>query len=120
MMAKIKDEYNCSLLLVIDLIGGKWKQRILWHIIDGDNRFSLLQKGIPEISEKMLTTQLKDLENTGLINRTVVCQKPLHVEYQLSDDYQQLSGIIEELCKFAKYYGEENDIIVHDLIPTKK
>ena len=43
-MGNIKSEYTCSLILINDLIGGKWKQRILWHIINGDNRFSLLQK----------------------------------------------------------------------------
>lgn len=66
-MGKIKDEYSCALLLAMDLVGGKWKLRILWHIVHGDNRFSLLQKGIPDITEKMLTTQLKDMENSGVI-----------------------------------------------------
>ena len=41
-MGKIKDDYSCALLLTMDLLGGKWKLRILWHIINGDNRFSLL------------------------------------------------------------------------------
>ncbi|MGB3368014.1 MAG: helix-turn-helix domain-containing protein [Acidaminobacteraceae bacterium] len=113
-MAKIKEEYSCSLLLIIDLIGGKWKQRILWHIIHGDNRFSLLQKGIPDITEKMLTTQLKELELNGLVERTLICKKPLNVQYRLSDDYSKLSVLIDELCEFAKDYGLKNDIIVHE------
>lgn len=113
-MATIKNEYNCSLLLVIDLIGGKWKQRILWHINHGDNRFSLLQKGIPEISEKMLTTQLKELETSGLINRYVISEKPLNVQYALSDKYPQLGDMLDGLCDFAKDYGKKNDIIVHE------
>lgn len=58
-MGKIKDEYFCALLLTMDLLGGKWKLRILWHIINGDNRFSLLRKSIPDITNKMLITQLK-------------------------------------------------------------
>ena len=113
-MASIKEEYNCSLLLVIDLIGGKWKQRILWHIIHGDNRFSLLQKGIPDITEKMLTTQLKELEVNGLIERMVIRKKPLHVQYKLSDEYKKLSVLIDELCEFAKDYGLKNNIVVHE------
>ena len=60
-MGKIKDEYFCALLLTMDLLGGKWKLRILWHIINGDNRFSLLRKLIPDITNKMLITQLKEL-----------------------------------------------------------
>ena len=51
---KNKKEYSCALLLANDLIGGKWKLRILWHISHGDNRFSLLTKAIPDISQKCL------------------------------------------------------------------
>jgi DNA-binding HxlR family transcriptional regulator len=113
-MALIKEEYSCSLLLVMDLIGGKWKQRLLWHIEHGDNRFSLLQKGIPQISEKMLTTQLKELEQSGLIIRTIITEKPLNVQYALSNKYPQLSYMLDELCNFAKDYGKKNDVIVHE------
>jgi len=113
-MAKLKKEYSCSLLLTMDLVGGKWKLRILWHIINGDNRFSLLQKGIPDISEKMLTTQLRELEKTGLINRTVVCEKPLNVQYDISEEYNQLKLIVDSMCDFSKEYGRKNNIIVND------
>lgn len=113
-MVKLKDEYACALLLTMDLVGGKWKLRILWHILHGDNRFSLLQKGIPDISEKMLTTQLKELETSQLICRTVICEKPLNVQYALSEDYTKLKGIIDALCDFSKEYGSKNNIIVHD------
>lgn len=111
-MAKLKEEYSCALLLAMDLVGGKWKLRILWHIVHGDNRFSLLQKGIPDISEKMLTTQLKDMENSGLILRTVVSEKPLHVEYALSEDYKELKVIVDSICNLGKEYGEKNNITV--------
>ena len=113
-MAKLKEEYSCALLLTMDLVGGKWKLRILWHIISGDNRFSLLQKGIPDITEKMLTTQLREMEDTGIICRTVICEKPLNVQYELSEKYSQLKMIIDSLCDFSKAYGEMNNIIVHD------
>lgn len=65
-MGKIKKEYECSLLLTHDLIGGKWKLRILWHIIQGDNRFSLLAKAIPDITQKVLASQIKELETSGI------------------------------------------------------
>lgn len=111
-MAKLKDEYSCALLLAMDLVGGKWKLRILWHIVHGDNRFSLLQKGIPDITEKMLTTQLKEMENSGLILRTIVSEKPLHVEYSLSEDYNELKVIVDSLCDLGKEYGIKNSIVV--------
>lgn len=113
-MTKLKREYTCSLLLTMDLVGGKWKLLILWHIMHGDNRFSLLQKGIPDITEKMLTTQLKEMEVTGLICRTVICDKPLNVHYTISEEYSQLNMIVDSLCDFSKLYGEKNNIIVNE------
>ncbi len=113
-MKKLKDEYSCSLLLTIDLMGGKWKMRLLWHIMYGDNRYSLLKKAIPEITEKMLTTQLKELEQSELIVRTTISYKPLNVEYSLNEKYSHLKDIIDSLCDFTKDYGKKNDIIVHE------
>lgn len=113
-MKKLKNEYSCSLLLTMDLMGGKWKMRLLWHIMYGDNRYSLLKKAIPEITEKMLTTQLKELEDSELIIRTVISYKPLYVEYSLNDKYYDLKQIIDSLCDFTKEYGKSNDIIVHE------
>jgi len=113
-MAKLKDEYSCALLLTMDLVGGKWKMRILWHIMHGDNRFSLLQKGIPDITEKMLTTQLREMEDTGLIKRDVICEKPLNVQYELAKEHIKLETIINSLCEFSKNYGDNNNIIVHE------
>ncbi len=113
-MKKLQDEYSCSLLLTIDLMGGKWKMRLLWHIMYGDNRYSLLKKAIPEITEKMLTTQLKELEQSELIIRTTISYKPLNVEYSLNEKYSNLKDIIDSLCDFTKDYGKMNDIIVHE------
>ncbi len=113
-MKKLKSEYSCSLLLTIDLMGGKWKMRLLWHIMYGDNRYSLLRKAIPEITEKMLTTQLRELEESELIIRTVVSNKPLKVEYKLNKKYSELKDIIDSLCDFTKDYGKKNDIVVKE------
>lgn len=113
-MSELKKEYNCSLILTFDLLGGKWKLRILWHIINGDNRFSLLLKSMPEITEKVLTTQLRNLEKNGLLERTVISQKPLNVQYNLSEKYSELVPIIGELCRFSRDYAIKNNIIIND------
>ena len=110
----LKNEYNCALLLTMDLVGGKWKLLILWHIINGDNRFSILHKKITNITEKMLTTQLREMEKTGLITRKVICEKPLNVQYSLTRKYAKLQTIIDDLCDFSKTYGKLNNIVVHD------
>ena len=57
-MANIQNNYNCALELTMDLIGGKWKLIILWHLLDGSKRFNQLDKLIPAINQKMLTKQL--------------------------------------------------------------
>lgn len=113
-MSKIKNEYSCSLILANDLVGGKWKLRILWHIIRGDNRFSSLKKTIPEITEKMLTTQLRELVESGLVERNLISEKPLSVDYNLSEKYNELKGIVESLCNFSIAYGNINGIILND------
>ncbi len=107
---KIKNQYSCALLLSMDLLGGKWKMRILWHILNGDNRFSLLQKGIPDITHKMLITQLKELEESKLLIRTVIKEKPLNVEYSLSNEHKELITLVEGFCDFSKDYALKRNI----------
>ncbi len=112
---KIKNQYTCALLLSMDLLGGKWKMRILWHVLNGDNRFSLLQKGIPDITHKMLVTQLKELEQSKILIRTVVCEKPLNVVYSLSNEYSGLIPLVEGFCSFSKEYAAKNCILLEDI-----
>ncbi len=112
---KIKSEYTCALLLSMDLLGGKWKMRILWHVLHGDNRFSLLRKGIPDITHKMLVTQLKELEQSGILIRTVECEKPLKVVYSLSTRYKKLIPLVEGFCGFSKEYASEHNINLEDM-----
>ncbi len=112
---KIKKQYTCALLLSMDLLGGKWKMRILWHILNGDNRFSLLQKGIPDITHKMLVTQLKELEQSNILVRTVVSEKPLNVVYSLSTQYAGLIPLVEGFCSFSKEYAVKNKINLEDI-----
>ncbi len=113
-MATIKNTYTCSLNLTYDLLGGKWKMRILWHIIHDHNRFSLLLKHIPEITEKVLMSQLREMEGTGLLIRVVLSEKPRHVEYRLSKAYDQLAPLIEQLCAFSNTYATDHGITIAD------
>lgn len=113
-MATPKKEYQCALVLTHDLIGGKWKLRILWHVLHGDNRYMHLCRAIPDITQKVLTTQLRELEASGLLIRTVHDDALLHVEYALSSKYERLVPVIEELCDFSRFYAKENDILVAD------
>ena len=96
-MVNFEKEYKCALVFTHDLIGGKWKLRILWHIIHGDNRFSMLKKAIPDITEKVLYTQLRDLQKSGIIEKEIVNeQPPKTILYHLWEEYKDLEKIIED------------------------
>ncbi len=114
-MARLKKEYSCALVLTHDLIGGKWKLRILWHIIHGDNRFSLLMKCIPDISQKVLVSQLQDLGKKGIIERIVVDDNPPKVIiYKIMEKYKSLIPVIDSICEFSETYARESGITITD------
>lgn len=95
--------YNIGVEATIDVIGGKWKPVILCHLQNnGLMRTSALKRAIPSITQKMLTQQLRELENDGIINRIVYDQVPPKVEYELSEYGETLGKILSSLC----YWGE--------------
>lgn len=95
--------YNIGVEATIDVIGGKWKPIILCHLQNnGLMRTSALKRAIPTITQKMLTQQLRELENDGIINRIVYDQIPPKVEYELSTYGQTLGELLSSLC----YWGE--------------
>lgn len=67
------------------LLGGAWTANLIWHMSAGPRRFGELQADIPAISAKMLSTRLKDLENRGVVSRTIRPTSPPSVEYALTD-----------------------------------
>lgn len=76
--------YYNPVQLVMEQIGGTWKAPILWRLKDHTFRYGELRKDIPHISDKMLTTQLRELEEDGYINRTVCAVVPPKTEYSLT------------------------------------
>ncbi|MBV7273152.1 helix-turn-helix transcriptional regulator [Clostridiaceae bacterium UIB06] len=105
-MMKIRNkEYTCSMELTLDIIGGKWKTLILWHLgVGGTKRFSEVKKSLPGITQKMLTQQLRELEADGMINRKVYPQVPPKVEYSLTREGQSLMPVLDTMCKWGKEY----------------
>lgn len=77
-------KYECPVEMTVDLIGGKWKVLILWHLSEGTLRFNSLKRFFPDITQKMLTQQLRDMEANGLVDRKVYAQVPPRVEYSLT------------------------------------
>jgi DNA-binding HxlR family transcriptional regulator len=98
-------EYECSMELTLDLIGGKWKALILWHLGENILRFSELRKTLPKVTQKMLTQQLRELEEHGLVKRFVYTQVPPKVEYSLTTTGKSLLPILTTLCQWGQDYA---------------
>ena len=96
-MAKVKEKTQCPLTATLQLIGGRWKTIILYTLTAGTKRFGEIAVRIPDISRKVLTEQLKELEADGLILREQYKEIPPRVEYSLTDLGKSLSSVIREL-----------------------
>ncbi|RXK12684.1 HxlR family transcriptional regulator [Halarcobacter mediterraneus] len=107
MEAKI---YNCFFQLATDMIGGKWKGMVLWALKKGVKRNGELKKLIPYISQKMLTQQLRELEDVGIVKRIVYPVIPPKVEYELTKDGEKLIPILQKLHDWGKEYAKEHEI----------
>lgn len=101
---KCPGTFNCPVEATLDLIGGKYKALILWHLIDATLRFNEIGKLIPQATPKMLTQQLRELEKDHLIIRTVYPVVPPKVEYSLSDFGESIIPILDAMCKWGKNY----------------
>jgi DNA-binding HxlR family transcriptional regulator len=90
-------EAGCAVEVTLGLIDGKWKGVILFHLQEGLLRFGELRRKMPGITQRMLTKQLRALEEDGLITRTVYPEVPPRVEYALSQTGQRLRPVIDAL-----------------------
>ncbi|MGL4909149.1 MAG: winged helix-turn-helix transcriptional regulator [Bacteroidales bacterium] len=100
------DVYYCSLALAIEVIGGKWKAMILFHLQFGAVRSSDLQQRILGISNKIFTQAVRDLEKAGLIKRTIYPVVPPKVEYELTNLGISVIPNVNDLAKWGKTVGE--------------
>lgn len=101
-------KYNiCPMALVQDLVSGKWKILILWYLSHRTLRFSEIKKRLPQITQKMLTTQLRSLEDDKLITRTVYPVIPPKVEYSLTEMGKKIIPILEMMHSFGSNYLNE-------------
>ena len=107
--------YHCAMDITMDYIGGKWKTVVLWYLKGKTLRFGEIKKRIPEITEKMLSLQLKDLEEHGLIKREVFAEVPLRVEYSLTEFGKTLIPVLDSVAKWGRLLGESKGKIVEVL-----
>ena len=104
-MSRQPEPHTCDVAQTIRLIGGKWKAIILFHLMkDEVLRFSQLQRDIPDITQRMLTLQLRELERDGIVKRTVYQQIPPKVEYSLTEFGRTLLPVIEAMHHWGVAY----------------
>lgn len=107
-------KFHCEMDVAMHLVGGKWKTVVLWYLIEGKKRFNELKKLMPNITEKMLSIQLKSLEEDGIIKKEVFNTKPpLKVEYSLTDFGKTLIPLLEYLVTWGRFVVKERSYSIH-------
>ena len=99
--------YTCSYEFAIDAISGKWKGWVIWHLSNGTLRYGELKKLLTNITQKMLTQTLRELEHSGVINRKVYPVVPPKVEYSLTENGKKLIPILVSLHEWGKETFDE-------------
>ncbi|MDY9925646.1 helix-turn-helix domain-containing protein [Methanosarcina sp.] len=102
--AKNSKYYHCPVETTLDVIGGKWKPLILWQLRSEKLRFSGLQQSMQGISPKMLTKQLRELEEAGLVFRESFPEIPPRVEYSLTEFGKTVLPVLDALCEWGSKY----------------
>lgn len=97
----------CPVEATLSIIGDKWKILILRDLIDGTKRFGELKKSIGSISQKVLTQQLRDMEEDGLVNRKAYAEIPPRVEYSLTEIGNSLKPILDSMFLWGQQYKEK-------------
>ncbi|MCA0756840.1 winged helix-turn-helix transcriptional regulator [Paenibacillus sp. N4] len=114
-------KYNIAVEATLEVIGGKWKCVILCHLMHGSKRTSELKRLMPGITQKMLTQQLREMEQHGVVERIVYNQVPPKVEYRLSEFGDTLRVILNSLCLWGdqyiiKEYGSKRAVLEDNVL----
>ena len=100
-------KYHCEVEAAFAIVGGKWKAPIVWHIGTDTIRFNELRDILKTVSPRMLAKQLRELENNGLVIRTMYAEIPPRVEYQLTDAGKAFIPIMKTITKWMLEYCPE-------------
>jgi DNA-binding HxlR family transcriptional regulator len=97
-------KFNNPVELSLDIIGGKWKMPIIWRLKDGTKRYGELRKSLPKVTHKMLTNQLRELEQDEILKRKVYPEVPPKVEYTLTLLGESVIPVIDMLREWGDEY----------------
>jgi DNA-binding HxlR family transcriptional regulator len=103
-----RTRYYCPVELAMDTIGGKWAVVVLAHLKESPLRYGELRRRMPDITEKVLTQRLRELETAGLVERTVLSEVPPAVSYRLADDSAQ--PVLQALYDWGSKIAERDGV----------
>jgi len=107
----MKKHFGCPVQATSNVLAGKWKVLIVWHLSFGQRRFAEIRDLLPGVSEKVLTVQLRDLERDGVIRRVATQVALRRVDYMLSEAGQELVPVMEAMCRWGtKHLGVEPNL----------
>ena len=94
-------QFGCPVEAALEVIGGKWKGSILYHLLAGKKRFNEIKRLFPSLTQRILTQQLRELERDGIIHREVYAEVPPRVEYSLTEQGRTLAPVLELLREWG-------------------
>ena len=97
----MKDNFGCPVQGTANVIAGKWKVLIVWHLSFGSRRFAQIRDFLPGVSEKVLTAQLKELQQDGVLRRLAAKTLPPEVTYELTEAGTELVTVMEATCEWG-------------------
>lgn len=118
-MQEDKEIFSCPVEATLSLIGGKYKPLILWHLIEQPLHYMELQRLIPKATAKMLSQQLHDLQQSGLVSRKVIPEKPPKTIYSLTPFGKSIIPVLEAMCNWGSSYLDGLDVQTPCCLSTK-
>ena len=103
-------KFNCPVEATLSLIGGKYKPLILWHLVGQPLHYMELQRRIPSATPKMLSQQLRDLEECGMVHREVIPEKPPKTVYSLTAFGESIIPVLDAMCQWGTAYMDGLDV----------
>jgi DNA-binding HxlR family transcriptional regulator len=109
-MKRLNSKSGCAVEVTLSVMGGTWKPIVLFHLMHGTKRFSALARAIPNITQRMLTLQLRELEEAGIVARTVYAEVPPRVDYALTDLGRSLQPVLMAMRDWGMDYAQSQGL----------
>ena len=107
-MKRLNSKSGCAVEVTLSVMGGTWKPIILFQLLHGKKRFGELGRAIPGITQRMLTLQLRELEDAGIVARTVYAEVPPRVDYALTELGRSLQPVLMDMRNWGTAYAQQH------------